>query len=375
MRSLKTKKLLIIYNQDFNQDNHSDDTFAGDAARASILGVVSAVTRELSELKFSDVTTKPIATLLELQSLLQKRHFDLVINLCESINQDSTTEVQVVKIIEQTGIPFTGNSAHTLSSCLNKYHCNELLRRQQISVPLSILIKRASDLQTLLAKEKENKVLPFPCIVKPNQEDGSTGIDFNAVVHDTAALKRQVETLLLQGKHSVIIQKYINGRELSVAILGRDPKLWAISEIDFKFQNPALPKILNYFSKWNQNSDEFYTTESRQAILSSKLRKAILDTAQKSAAILGLHSYGRIDLRLDEHEIPYIIDVNPNCDLDPLAGFAKSMRTKNLPYPQLLQKLLEVALSEHKVLHAEAAATAAATVVEIPSLGLLSENK
>ncbi len=58
---------------------------------------------------------------------------------------------------------------------------------------------------------------------------------------------------------------------------------------------------------------------------------------------IGLRDYGRIDMRVDHNDVPWVIDVNPNPDISPDAGVARSGRKVGLSYPQLIAKIAHTA--------------------------------
>jgi D-alanine-D-alanine ligase len=60
--------------------------------------------------------------------------------------------------------------------------------------------------------------------------------------------------------------------------------------------------------------------------------------------VLGLRDYGRVDVRLDERGVPYVIDINPNCDLSADGGFARAAGRAGISYGELLWEILRCAL-------------------------------
>jgi D-alanine-D-alanine ligase len=81
--------------------------------------------------------------------------------------------------------------------------------------------------------------------------------------------------------------------------------------------------------------------------LSPELETRIAETAKGAFRALGLRDFGRVDLRIDSDEMPWVIDVNPNCDLSPDAGVAKAAAYGGLAYPQLVGKICELAWRRH----------------------------
>jgi D-alanine-D-alanine ligase len=63
---------------------------------------------------------------------------------------------------------------------------------------------------------------------------------------------------------------------------------------------------------------------------------------------LGLRDYGRVDLRLDPAHGPLVLDVNSNPDISPDAGLAKAAARGGLSYPQLIARVVEVALARRR---------------------------
>ena len=79
--------------------------------------------------------------------------------------------------------------------------------------------------------------------------------------------------------------------------------------------------------------------------LLNALGSAFTFTATTAFAAMELRDYGRLDLRLADDGTPYVIDVNPNCDLSETAGFARAGRAAGLGYDDLIRRIAELALS------------------------------
>ena len=74
------------------------------------------------------------------------------------------------------------------------------------------------------------------------------------------------------------------------------------------------------------------------------------------AVALELRDYGRVDFRVAEDGTPYVIDVNPNCDISPDAGVARAARAANMTYPQLIGKICQIAWERYQNAHSKARA-------------------
>ena len=107
------------------------------------------------------------------------------------------------------------------------------------------------------------------------------------------------------------------------------------------------PKIVSFEAKWVEDSVEYKGTNPvRCEGLSDELRTLVARTAFSTFRALGLRDYARVDIRLARAGIPYVIDVNPNCDLSDLAGgYSRAAKAAGLSYRDLILHIVGLALS------------------------------
>ena len=79
------------------------------------------------------------------------------------------------------------------------------------------------------------------------------------------------------------------------------------------------------------------------ALLTFKEEQAIRKVAENTFRAVGLRDFGRVDIRFD-NGIPYIIDINELPDLSPDAGFWNSARVGGMSYPQMVERILTLAM-------------------------------
>jgi len=198
-------------------------------------------------------------------------------------------------------------------------------------------------------EDAERLDMPFPLIVKPSREDASVGITRESVVHDRAALKRQVTAVVTNYRQPALVERYIEGREIYVSMLGQtngDVQMLPLFEIDFSDMPADRPRIVSFEGKWVEASVEFRGTKPVPCTgLSATLQRDIERVARAAFAAMELRDYGRLDLRVTPDGAPYVIDVNPNCDLsDASGGFARAGRAAGLGYDDLVRRILDLAL-------------------------------
>ncbi|MBS7613323.1 D-alanine--D-alanine ligase, partial [Candidatus Bathyarchaeota archaeon] len=97
---------------------------------------------------------------------------------------------------------------------------------------------------------------------------------------------------------------------------------------------------------WLKESDEYIKTKPAcPAELDSELRDEIEKTALKAYKVLECRDYARVDIRLkDEAGIPYVLEVNPNPDISPEAGFTRSLKIAGISFESFIKNILGFAL-------------------------------
>ncbi len=275
-----------------------------------------------------------------LLDFVKQKQPDIIFNLCESIGNESTHEMHVAGLYELLGVPYTGAPAFVLGSCLNKVRTKEILTAHGIRTPRFLIVKNIGELQ------EESLSLKYPLIVKPSREDASTGIENGSIVEDFAALRKRARVIFNDYDQPALVEEYIQGRELNVAVIGnKRPIVFPISEIDFSGLPADYPKIVTYNAKWMQGTIEYTGTVGVcPAPLSADLEKKLKEIALKCYRVMGLRDYGRVDIRLDKNNVPYVLEVNPNPDLSDDAGFARSARAYGLSFEDTIAKIVEYAL-------------------------------
>lgn len=259
-----------------------------------------------------------------------------VFNLCEDVGGDTAKEKAVAALFELLNIRFTGNDVLPLAICQNKAFTKRILKTAAVPTPPFALIS-----------DEENFELsfPLPAIVKPVREDGSVGITARSFVTNQKRLADRVRYIRKNFKQPAIVEKYVAGREFQVSLLGNNqPKILAIVELSYKGLPRNLPRICTYSAKWTTNSAYYnHTVPKIPAHINEKLEKRISELSRKVFDIFHLKGYARIDFRVSRNK-PFVIDINPNPDISPDAGFARAAEWAGLTYPDLMKRLVELAL-------------------------------
>jgi len=344
-------KILLAFNQPIggiyeSYDGRrvkSESSSSIDLSEVGVLEEYEEIKEALTQKGFQTETFNLLDNIDELCSRLGSGNYDVVFNLVESVDGESIKEMYVAGIYELYNVPYTGCSAVTLGLCLNKHRAKLIMKGAGFSVPRWRLYLNPS---TIIFDSKPE----FPLIVKPSQEDASVGISEQSVVNDEKELKDQLEFLYHTLKQPIIVEEYIEGREINSAILGDKEKIaLPLSEISFDTLPDDLPKIVTYDGKWIKDSLYYKNTiPVCPAPLDDEIAERIKKIALNVSDLFGCRDYCRVDFRLDKNNQPYILEVNPNPDISIDAGFARAAKAYGLSYDELLVKIIEFALERRK---------------------------
>jgi D-alanine-D-alanine ligase len=300
-----------------------------------ITGTVDAVAAELAS-EGNEIVRLPVHDDAKWIEKLRRARVGLVFNLCESIDGVAAMEPPVISVLELLGLPYSGSSSWTTALCLRKHVVNGALERAGLPVPKFAVVRRGGDIPSV----------GFPAICKPAAEDASIGVEQRSVVRTTRQLTERVSAML-ERWDEVLVQRYIEGREINVGILG--DAVLPIAEIDFGRMPKGMWRIVTYRSKWETGSDEDIGSAPR---CPARLPAAVATQARRAAVaawrLVGGSGYGRVDMRIDERGRPWILEVNSNPDIAPDAGLARMARVAGIEYGALVRRVCELGLQRKR---------------------------
>ena len=270
---------------------------------------------------------------------------DAIFNLVEYFNDDQVQEAYVAGLYDMLGVPYTGSPAVALSTCQNKYRTKLLLDAAELPTSPFFICKR------LPAPEAHE--LDFPLIVKPAYEDASGGISHDSVVNDQAALETQVARVLKEFDMPALVEEYIEGREIHVALLGNNPpEVLPLFEMEFDDSefNPEgewRPQMITFKAKWDPHSKDFYSMDAVVPAqdLEPEIEEYIREIAAEAFRVAGVRDYARIDMRVDHEGEPYILEVNPNPDLVDGAAYMMCATASGRSYAETLGQIADLAIA------------------------------
>jgi len=211
------------------------------------------IAEKLENVGFRAYTLNIMDNLDRLLSNLKKEKPDVIFNFVELYKDNSMLEMNIAGLYDLLGIPYTGVPSMALANCQNKIFAKRLLSSSGIRIPPYFIVSATSARYT--------HKLKYPLLVKPAYEDASVGIENESIVYNARQLRKRIEHVLTYFEQPALVEEFIQGRELNVAVMG-DKRLRAlpISEIDFKAMPDHLHNIVSYQAKWDPHHESYHKT-------------------------------------------------------------------------------------------------------------------
>ena len=268
---------------------------------------------------------------------LAKVDCDLVFNLAESFADDDTADFKIGAYLDLLGRNYTGSGANGMLLAQDKAVAKKIFAFHGILTPVFA--------KSFRGRLDFSHDLQFPVIVKPAREDGSIGIEFSAVVTSIRELMERMDWLHANFDSPVLIEEYIEGREMYVGVIGNDmPEALPVVELDLSKLPDGTPRIAAAEVKWGKGTKAYRDTKSAVATdLPEETVLALQQTAVAAYSALELRDYGRVDMRLQPDGRVQVIEVNPNPWLSSRAEFAMAARKSGRTYTRLIEEIVELA--------------------------------
>lgn len=247
----------------------------------------------------------------------------LVFNLSYGVQGDCRY-THVPGMLEMAGIPYTGSSplGHTLA--LDKVITKILMVEAGVPTPKwRVLTGRGGDVAGLR----------FPLVVKPRHESSSFGL---RLANTQTELDDAVDAIVGEYRQSALVEEYIAGREIAVAILG--DRCLPLVEIDFTGRHEAMMT----------HADKMHKSESEPmrlcpAPVDAALADTLREISLKTFHACHLRDYARVDIRVDESGRPFVLEINSMASLGWGGAYVMAARQAGYSWPELLSKIVDLA--------------------------------
>jgi D-alanine-D-alanine ligase len=296
---------------------------------------------------------------LSLVDKLPKFQPDICFNICEGHFGDAR-ESHVPTILEMMRIPYTGSKVLTLALALDKPMTKRILHWHDLPTPAFQTFERAD--------EELNDDLSFPLFVKPSREGTGMGVTGKSIVNNENELHEQVTHIIDRYKQSALVESYIEGREVTVGVVGnlvgpvarRLPEDYEANRVQAGLRFfPPLEVNLAPFTE----SDIVYSNrlkvdlaEDLDYLCPAPLDKdMVVELNWLTAAVFrvtGALDVSRVDFRLDSHQDlkPYILEINPLPGLAPgYSDLVIEAKAEGVEHSELVNMILDTAMRRYGI--------------------------
>lgn len=336
-------RVLVLYNEPVLPEDHPDYESEYEVVETADVVAMALTTAGFGVTPFG-VGRDPSVLI----SGLREHKPDVVFNLFEGAADHGHTEAYVAGILEWLGISFTGSPAQALWLAREKHMAKYLLAGAGLPTPEFMVVERLPVAECKLG---------WPVIVKPALQDASVGIDQNSVVTSQRQLEERVCYIMRKYGPPVLVERFVCGREFNVSLVEKpDPASGTtipalttlpVSEIQFLDGDGSnFWPLVTYDAKWHPDSRDFKATPPRfPGDLRPDFIAELTTIARRAFRLIGCRDYARIDFRSDAAGKPYILEVNPNPCISPLAGLASSLEHAGQTHASFVVGLVQTALA------------------------------
>lgn len=266
---------------------------------------------------------------------------DVVFNLVEAIGGDRAHEPAFAGLLEMLGVRYTGVSSSALALCKNKGVAKKILSYHRIRVPRFVVSHKQRPLKSLGR-------FGFPAFVKPVGQESSAGISRKSLATNQEECLERVRFIHERQEEDALIEEFVDGREFYVGVAGVN-RLTVFPPRELFFDNvPAgTPAFATYKAKWDDEYRKRWGIHNGPAAgMPEQVARAVTDVCRRTAQVLQVRGYVRVDLRLTRQEEVVVIEANPNPSLAADEDFAQAAAAAGLEYDVLIQRILDWALGQ-----------------------------
>ncbi len=271
----------------------------------------------------------------ELRATIQEWKPEVCFNLLEEFGGIVTYDQHVVAYLELLRQPYTGCNPRGLMLSRNKVLTKQILSYHRIPTPQFQLFQRGRRIR-IPAR------LRYPLFVKSATEDASLGISQASLVEDPARLRERIEFIHEHTKSDALVEEFIEGRELYVAMFGNE-RLRTLAPWEFIFGElkDGRAAIATRKAKWDRAYQERHRITSCKAPdLPEGLAERLDRQARRMFRALHMSGYARMDFRLRADGTAFALEANANPNLAAEEDFADAALDEGMDYAALLERII-----------------------------------
>ena len=228
----------------------------------------------------------------------------------------------IQSILESLKIPYTHSGVTSSSLAMDKELSRLIFKKNKIKVPKYTLLNKSFEKN--LIKKIKNKKIKFPIVIKPINEGSSLDV---FICSDKLSLSANLKKM--KNYNEFLVEKFIPGREIQVAIMG-NKKLGAI-------ELRPKRKFYDYKAKYQTNAK---TEHIIPVDLSKKNFEKVNKIALKAHKLLGCRGVTRSDFKFYKNKF-YLLELNTQPGMTNLSLVPEIAAHKGIDFKSLINWIIE----------------------------------
>ena len=252
---------------------------------------------------------------------IKKSNSDIIFN---ALHGEEGEDGYAQSFFEYSKIPYTHSGVLSSMNAMNKLISKKIFLKYKITTPKYEVINKKDYVFKNLKKAIKEKNLKYPMVIKPNNEGSSIGVK---ICKNLIYLKKNIN-ILLKTYDTLIIENFIGGQEIQVAVLNGK----ALGAIELKPKR----KFYDYKAKYTKSAK---TDHIMPANIPTKKYNEVLKIAQRTHKILGCRGVTRSDFKFYNNKF-YLLETNTQPGMTDLSLVPEIASYKNISFKKLVQKLI-----------------------------------
>ncbi|WP_289054892.1 ATP-grasp domain-containing protein [Carboxylicivirga marina] len=247
----------------------------------------------------------------------------MIFNMAYGI-QGESRYTHIPSMLEMLGLPYVGSSPSGHALALDKVLTKIIWKNNGLPTP---------DFWVFNSHDEDMSSVKFPVIVKPKMESVSFGLK---VVYNQEDLREAVHFIVAEFGQQALVEQFIRGKEFCVGLIGNSPvESFPVLEIDLEGDPDAIQTVDDKQGKPKRKVCPAHISEE----LSAKMQKISIEAFKA----LNLRDFARVDIRLDEDDNIYLLEINSMASLGETGSYPTAAKVAGYNFEALVNKMLDVA--------------------------------
>jgi D-alanine-D-alanine ligase len=236
-------------------------------------------------------------------------------------------------LLELAGLPYVGSGVVGSAVGMDKIMMKRALRAEGLPVAASLEFRDGHDVEAFCTDAEAT--FGYPCFIKPSNMGSSVGV---SKAHDRAELRAGI-SLAVEYDEWVLVEEDVRGREIEVAILGDDPP-------EASLPGEVVPgaEFYDYADKYEDGRAKLLAPAPLDDSQTDEVRALAIEAFEACRC----EAMARVDFFLSDERGFVVNELNTIPGFTPISMYPRLWEVTGVPYPVLLDRLIDLALRRHE---------------------------